>query len=268
MKICSYHSNLYFDSFCQHVAEMKAKGFDVILFCITETDMRFNMEIFTEFKTYAEGEGLECWATFWGLFAGEAVCTANEIGEKKIYLSRWLEKVINIGFNHIFIDEPKQASLNEIIHILPGFNNNQQAEGGKEVNFHLCLSDETFNELPDDKIKRLPFKSVGVSCYHWVKDWIKICDRTEAITKRLHLLRPADNFIFLQGFDIPAGWEDIPMMVKEIAEVYGIVNFGFWSFRSTAATGSKRPVNHEKVWEKVRFGRPYSISLQGQMDVL
>ncbi len=242
MIICSYHSNLYFDSFQLHVEEIKDKGFDTILFCITETDLLFNLESLKEFREYAESEGLQCLATFWGLFAGEAVVSTNTIPGKIELLQKWIKGVSRTGFTDIFIDEPKLLLYVEAFLLC-----------NSELNFHLCLTDETFNKVGDGYIKNLPVKSIGVSCYHWVKDWMKITRRTEAIASRLNKLRPKDNFVFLQGFDIPDGWEDIPLIVKEICEAYGIVNFGFWSFRSTAATSSKRPVNYKMVWEKIKF---------------
>jgi hypothetical protein len=234
MKLCAYHSNLYFDSFRSHVKEIKGKGFDTLLFAISETDMLFNLQIFKEFKDFAETEGLRVWATYWGLTAGEAVCKHND-------LRQWLAAIRHIGITDVMIDEPKDKSSIELFFTYAAY-----------FNFHLCLTDDTFNKMSDDDLVKMPVASVGVSCYHWVKDWVKIIGRSEAIAKRLNNLRPDNNFIFLQGFDIPEGWEDIPMKVKSICESNGIVNFGVWSFRATV-TGTKRSANPGKIWDNITF---------------
>lgn len=235
MKIVSYHSNLYLPEFKHHVSEIKEKGFDTILFCITETDMLYNLVIFEEFRQHAESRGLKTWATFWGLTAGEAIC-------KECDVYKWLGKVIDIGFENVMIDEPK---IGDSIHYI-------FFEKYKNINFHLCAADDTFGQMSDEEIKEMPVKSIGVSCYHWVKDWTKIYDRTEAISKRLYDLRPDDNFVFLQGFDLPEGYEHMPIICKDICTSNGIVNFGFWSFRATI-TGTKRSANPELIWSKIKF---------------
>jgi hypothetical protein len=234
-RIVSYFGNLYFDAFQEHVKEIKEKGFNIILFCITETDVLYNLKTFHEFRMYADNEGLQCWCTFWGLTAGEAVCKDGNI-------DNWLTAVKDEGFNNIFIDEPK--SFNDVLL----FTKHKEL-----FQFHLCLTDDTFHKTSDDDIVKIEVNSIGVSCYHWVKDWMKITMRTEHIAKRINRLRPKDNFLFIQGFDIPEGWELIPLIVKEIAEINNIENFGFWSFRCTAATSSKRPFNHKEIWKTIKF---------------
>lgn len=239
MYLVAYHSNLYFDAFKLHVEEIKSKGFDTVLFCITETDLLYNLETFHEFRVYAESQELNCWATFWGLFAGEAIISDR----LKTYtlMSEWSLEIFKIGFRHIMIDEAKDLSFVKYWTCLKMFD------------FHLCLTNDTFNKLSDEEIINLPVKSLGVSNYHWVKDWQKITIRSQRIAARLNRLRPDDNFVFLQGFDIPDGWELIPVVVKEVCEINGIKNFGFWSFRATEGTASKRPVNHKYIWKSINF---------------
>ncbi|GEO08761.1 hypothetical protein [Segetibacter aerophilus] len=235
MKLISYHSNLYLDTFKEHVEEIKAKGFDTVLFCITETDLFFNLGTFKELREYAEGEGLKTWATFWGLTAGEAICRECDI-------AKWVHAVKETGFGNVMIDEPKNmqsiSAFLDFSHLL---------------DFHLCLCDKTFSALSDYELTSLPVRSLGVSCYHWTDNWYKIRKRTAATAERLHWLRPEDNFIFIQGFDIPEGMEKLPEVVKETCEQYLITNFAFWSFKCTAATSSKRPVNHRQIWESIQF---------------
>jgi hypothetical protein len=242
MQICSYFGNLYVDALKEHVKEIKAKGFDTILFCITETDMLYNLETFQEFRVIAEIEGMKTWATYWGLFAGEAICKTCDFQD-------WVDEVSAIGFKNVMIDEPK------IKYDWDGF-----IAKNKKTSFHLCLSDDQFNKMSDEEIIDMPVKSIGVSNYHWTKDWMKITSRSEAIAKRLNKLRPDDNFVFIQGFDIPEGFETMPLIVKDICDYCGIVNYGFWSFRATQATSSKRPVNHKNIWDSINF-KPVKTSM-------
>lgn len=223
------------DTYITHIEEIKSKNFNVIILCITEADILFNLGTFKEFKDYAEKQGLEVWATFWGLTAGESICRECDV-------SKWLIKVKSIDINNVMIDEPKSIKDMSLFTSFDTF-----------FNFHLCLCDKTFNSLSDSQIRNLPVKSIGVSNYHWVKDWSQIKERSAKIAARLKKLRPKDNFIFIQGFDIPEGMEQLPLIVKEVCEKQGIKNFGFWSFKCTAATFCKRPVNYKRIWDSILF---------------
>jgi hypothetical protein len=236
--ICSYFGNLFFPEFINHVAEIKAKGFDTILFAITETDILYNLGTFKEFRQYAESEGLNCWATYWGLTAGEAIAVEKDI-------DKWLNAIWEIGFFHVMIDEPNEPAdiWKFIMH-------------SYRFRFHLCLTDDSFCKMSDEEIKAMPVRSLGLSCYHLGhRDWNKVLARTDEWTARLQNLRPFDNFVFIQAFDIPEGMEQLPKVVKEIAISNGIENFGVWSFRATAGTSSKRPANHEHVWKLLNFSK-------------
>lgn len=226
----------------QHIKEIKAKGFDTILLAVTEADVRFNLDTFKGFVIYAESQGLTVWATFWGLFAGESVVSQPTAEGKKLLIIQWLKAADKIGITNVMIDEPHNLSF--VGYMLSLTN---------KINFHLCLADDTFDTLSDDYIKNITVKTVGVSCYHWTKDWDKIQRRTEQIATRLKHLRPTRNFIFLQAFDIPSGMEALPATVRDICQANGIKNFGVWSFRATEATSSKRPANPEAVWSNISF---------------
>ncbi len=240
--IIAYHGNLYFDSFVEHVKEIKAKNFTHLLLCITEADFKFNLDTFRGFVIYAEEQGLTVWACFWGLYAGEATISQHDKEGKKLLTIQWLKAIYSIGISQVLIDEPKNR---EMIDYTLSLSN--------EIDFHICLCDDTFWKLPDEYIKTLPVKSVGVSNYHFIKDWDKIIERSARIASRLNELRPDDNFVFLQAFDIPMGMEDLPMLVKEICELNKITNFAVWSFKATEATSSKRPFNPKLVWKKIDF---------------
>ena len=58
------YENMCLPEFKNHIAEIQQHGFDTILFCITETDMLYNLETFKQFKVHAALKGMACWANF------------------------------------------------------------------------------------------------------------------------------------------------------------------------------------------------------------
>lgn len=231
MKICAYHGNLYFTEFQNHAYEMISKGFDTILFPISETDATFNLSTFQKFVEHTDSIGMNTMACFWGLYAGEAI-------RRNMSVEEWMEKVLSIGIRNILIDEPRifQLDIDDFI------------DYNLKVNLYCVLADDVFAQLSDEHIKSFPVKMLGVSCYHWTDDWCKIYNRTKSICERLKSLRPDDCFIFIQGFDIKKDREFVPLVVKNEAIKLGIENFGFWSFRANEATGVHKSDDPELIW--------------------
>lgn len=247
MKIVAYHNNLYLDAFKLHCEEIKSKGFTHILFCIPEHVMLWSMDNIKAMKQHAEREGLKTIANPWGLagiFGGEALSSVNYIdeGSKALKLfDTWARVVREAGFSTIMLDEPKGYFDFLIAHVSGFF---------KVI---IVFSDDIFWNVSDQLIQSLAVQSVGVSCYHWIDDKEKVKLRTGNICQRLTDLRPLDNHLWIQGFDLPKKREWIPALVKSTAEEYGINDFGYWSFRASEATSEKRPDNYEKVWNEINF---------------
>ena len=259
MKICAYYGNLYMEEFKNHVAEIKGHGFDSILFCITETDLLYNLEIFKEFRAYAEVQELGCWANFWGgagVFGGEAISSVvyekHLIGAVFDLYHKFLKGVMCIGFKHIFIDEPKFKTTSEILDFIQA-----QVYFGGGLHFHACFCDKVFDRLSDEEIRTLPVKSVGLSAYTWNCDQYKVKEKSNRWFKRLSALRPNNCFVFLQGFELKQQNSLSFTEVYHSATKFGITDFGFWSFRGTAGTGCKRCENPELVWGAIKslFGK-------------
>src|SRR3954452_3833941 len=94
------------------------------------------------------------------------------------------------------------------------------------VDFHVCFCDDTFNRLANNDIINLPIKNIGLSAYFWTTDDMKIQNTLNAWITRLLKLRPDDNHIWIQGFDLPDGREHVPVLVCNIAKNRGIKNCG------------------------------------------
>ena len=251
MIVVSYFGNLYLDHFKRDCKEIKAHGFDTILFCITENDIRWNAGNIKAMKEYAESQNFKTLAGPWGLagiFGGEAVSSISyeRDGVKKVMelFDQWIKTVIAIGFDTVFLDEPHAG--NKTLEFIKRIYKKYESL----INFYVCFCDAKFVSLKDEDIKELPVKNVGLSAYFWTNDDEKIkCVLTNWLT-RLIKLRPIDNHIWIQGFDLPEGREHVPAMVYNIAWDLGIRNFGFWGFKSAEATSAKRAANYKLVWKQ------------------
>jgi len=251
MIIVSYFGNLYLDHFKKDCKEIKAHGFDTILFCITENDIRWNKENIKAMKEYAESQNFNTLAGPWGLagvFGGEAVSSISyeRDGLRKVMqlFDDWIRTVIDIGFKTVFFDEPHAG--NKTLEFVKKIFNKYESM----IDFYVCFCDAKFESLKDEDIQQLPMKNVGLSAYFWTNDDEKIKRVLTNWITRLIKLRPIDNHIWIQGFDLPEGREHVPSMVYNIAWDLGIRNFGFWGFKSAEATSAKRAVNYKMVWKQ------------------
>jgi hypothetical protein len=80
---------------------------------------------------------------------------------------------------------------------------------------------------------------------------VKIKNTLNTWITRLLKLRPDNNHVWIQGFDLPEGREDVPVLVYNTAKDLGIKNFGFWTYKSAEATSAKRAVNYKFVWKQI-----------------
>jgi hypothetical protein len=251
MIIVSYFGNVYLDHFKKDCKEIKKHGFDTILFCIPENDIRWNTDNIKAMKDYAESQNFKTLAGPWGLggiFGGEAistVCYERDGLEKVLALfDEWVSAVISMGFKTIFLDEPHVGDKTI------GFVEKVYEKYQNIIDFYVCFCDAKFESLKDSSIQNLPVRNVGLSAYFWTNDDEKIRQVLTRWLKRLMSLRPADNHIWIQGFDLPEGREHVPTMVYNIAWDMGIRNFGFWGFKSAEATSAKRAANYKLVWKQ------------------
>jgi hypothetical protein len=144
----------------------------------------------------------------------------------------------------VFLDEPHvgDKTIEFINKVYQRYNS--------AVDFYLDFCDANFCNLKDEVIRNLPVQNVGLSAYFWTNDDEKIKSELTRWLQRLIKLRPNDNHVWIQGFDLPTGREHVPAMVYNIAWEMGIRNFGFWGFKSAEATSSKRAANYKYVWKQ------------------
>jgi len=182
------------------------------------------------------------------LFGGEAISTVNyqRDGLEKVLglLDKWIESVISIGFDTVFLDEPHAG--NETLKFITSIYQKYK----DLVHFYVCFCDDTFTRLTDKDIIRLPIKNVGLSAYFWTNDDSKIEKTLRIWIARLLKLRPNNHHIWIQGFDLPKGCEHVPVLVYNIAKELGVKNFGFWAYKSAEATSAKRAINYKFVWKQ------------------
>lgn len=250
MKIISYPNMHVPEDFKQcHLIEILERGFDTILFPICEQTWQFNMHNVQEMREIAEREGLDTWAGPWGLcniFAGECISTYSNDPEGCHIFELWKADVISAGFRTIFLDEPRpDCSADELF----DWYTEQRRTVMPGIKVVTTLPDDVFTEFSDDQIRDLPVDNVGLSCYHWTRSTDRVIERTLNWTERLVSLRPDDNHVWIQGFDLEAGAEWIPMLTKNLARTMGVTNFGHWSFRATRSVATKTAANWRQVWD-------------------
>ena len=102
-----------------HMADIKSKGFDEVVICVTELDMRSDarLKLLADLTYVANEQGLLVTADPWrvgGIFGGEGVSFYEQNGGKPCtcepeldkLLSDWIDVVATAGIKRIFWDEP------------------------------------------------------------------------------------------------------------------------------------------------------------------
>jgi hypothetical protein len=258
MKVIAYPAHNDPDDFRRHhLPEMVDRNFDTVLFPISEQTWQYNLANITEMRETAERKGLDTWAGPWGLcgmFGGEAISTYRPgTPEADLFFELWKADIIASGFRTVFLDEPR---LDCDPGVLFAWYVRQRETVMPEITLTTSLADDTFAEMDDEQIKDLPVDSVGLSCYHWTTDVVKVVTRTLEWTNRLVTLRPHDNHVWVQGFDLPQGATWIPELVNALAVGVGVRDFGFWSFRGTRCVSVKTAADWEQVWDATRYMLP------------
>jgi hypothetical protein len=250
MKIISYpnrHDPEDFERY--HLPEILQREFDTILFPICEQDWQFNLHNFKEMREIAERAGLDTWAGPWGLcglFAGEAISTYKIDDEGCRVFELWKHDIIAAGFRTIFLDEPSgDCDPDGLFH----WYSRQRQLTMPEIKLVTTLADDVFCEMTDEHIRNLPVDSVGLSCYHWTRSTERVIRHTLEWTERLITLRPDDHHVWIQGFDLEAGAEWVPVLTKNLARTMGVRDFGHWAFRATRSVATKTPTNWRQVWD-------------------
>jgi hypothetical protein len=235
-----------------HLPEMQDRGFDAILFGVSESQWRYNLDNIREMREHAETSGMDIWAGPWGLsgmFAGEAVSSFTPDTDGQVAFELWKQDMTRkAGFGTIFLDEPK---IDGDPDTLWRWFDQQRWTTNNGIKIATSLPDDTFRSMTDEQLRTLPVDSLGLSCYHWTDSKIKVIQRSSDWVDRLKRLRPNDCHVWVQLFDLPEDREWIPSTVKAVAELNGVNDHAYWSFRASNNVSSKSAFNWREVWDCV-----------------
>jgi hypothetical protein len=262
--MCSYFGNYYSDAYAKHLDEMFKGGFNTVVHCMPEEGVKFNRKALHNMTVMAYKQGMAVYADPWGVagaFDGEAFnqftgikCLNNKIFTR--HLNNWIEQVTNMPIRGIFWDNPKisnDCSCCDDVQFISYLTG---------VNYYteniVCISAiDNLNQY--DKIKSIAelehVDDIGTDPYilynhdtfdivEYVTDWIRTL-------RNIACLLNKDVHIWLQGFNLPMGHEDIPERIYRLAFAYGIRNFGFWGFKACEALSDIRPANYLEVWDNI-----------------
>lgn len=255
--LCAYPAaNLYLDAYRVHVEEILGMGFDTIVLCIPEHYVAYHLPVVREMIAATHAAGLGCWADPWGvagLFDGEAFHRPTDVPDTIVRC--WIEAVGNVDPecrpDAIFLDNPCPA--------IPSLIATWGAQArALDLGCQVCLSADRHRDNPDlfDRVADLDVVD-GIHtdpyCLGRIEEF-RVDTSVQPWAGRL--ARAARQFgkratIWVQGFRLPAGSEDLPIQAAQVALDQGIDGIGFWSFRASEPW-SGRPADHRKVW--TRFG--------------
>lgn len=274
-RIVSYFGNRYLDSFEQHLAEIVDHGFDTVLHCMTHADLEWGAGRMRELFAMTRDAGLQVWADPWGMpgFGGEAHSSFGRGGERtclcdvryRDLLRTWAETAASCGAEWAFWDEPhiacEECGTLAALEAFTGF--------GREFGMRnsVCLSSfeyelrrgdidpiaalDTVDDLGVDPYIHPWFASANVpwfdhddfdaSVERYVGSWARqMAELAQRTGKSTHL--------WVQGFDLTEGQEELPVQAATVARREGVENIAFWSFRAAEATSRIAPANPSLVW--------------------
>lgn len=254
--ICSYHGNLYLDAYVVHLDEMRGMGFGTVVLCCSESHVAFHLPAVRDMVVATHEAGLECWADPWGvagIFDGEAF--HQPTGDPDTAVRRWIEAVGNADPagrpDAIFLDNPHPA----VPALIGAWGAQARALG---MGCQVGLSADRHRDDPEI-FRRVAWLDVvdGIATDPYALGRIEDFDVETSVVPWAKLLATVAAWsgksatIWVQGFRLPAGHEDLPIRCAEAALGHGIGGIGFWAFRA-CEPWRERPEDPRGVW--ARFG--------------
>lgn len=254
-KICAYYGNLYRDAYRVHLDEMRHLGFNTVLLCVPEHYIIYHQQAVYDLIFETHINDMQCWVNPWrvgGIFDGEApfgCLSGNDI------IRYWINN-ISCGDGEsqpdaIFWDNPYPF----ILYLIHEWTHLANERGLKN---YVCISADRYGIESDKfaKIANLPYvDGIGTDPYslgpndsfdiETVGLWAQKLSALGAIYKK-------ETHLWVQGFNIQEGFEDLPIRCVEKIYENGVNNIGFWSFRACEATSLIRPIHYKQVW--LKFG--------------
>lgn len=263
--ICSYFEPEWQNA---DMDEIRQHGFNTVLLCVTEEMLARRPKYVQRTSDYARSIGLEVWGDLWAfgkVFGGEA---DSPFAERKTphhddpefndLVDDGIGFVSALGARVIFWDEPhfKNCSCcrgREVDFVL------RQANRAKSYGLlnSVCLTSS------DDKLQVLEYMAsqsqiddIATDPYYGNFPGTNQDDTADnyvgyyaAKINQIADQHGKTGHIWVQGFSLPTGYEEIPLMAAEAATRAGIKSLGFWGFRACQATPENTPDNPDKVWQ-------------------
>lgn len=253
--ICAYHNNLYLDAYEAHLAEMRAMGFDTVVLCVPEHYVRFSLPAVRDLIVATGRAGLACWADPWGVagvFDGEA--PHDPAREPEATIAAWLLLVAGDRAarpDAVFWDNPHPADPARI----GDWTSQARRLGMGSV---VCLSADRHRDRVETfgAVAARPTVD-GIGCDPYClgrNERFDVEGHVSGWAERMVGLAAASGkeaHVWVQGFNLAEGYEDLPVRAARTALARGVGGIGYWSYRSCEAT-SNRPARPRETWR--RFG--------------
>lgn len=260
-----------------HMKDIKEKGFDEVVLCVTELDMATNARrrLLTGLTKAATDHQLLVTADPWrvgGIFGGEGISLYEQNGGKpcicepklESLLYNWLDTVVEAGITRVFWDEPELAcpDHNLSLELIDRFS---QAAVARGINWNSsCVRSRDPNIDMSGKVAALSaIKELAVAPYQWHPQNKSPRPASEVVANiapwfaRIKSAADANGIdcqAWMQGFNISA--ENIPTLEVYLEEIKkaGIGNVAVWGYEGCKSVPHLNSATAEPasvVWRKM-----------------
>ncbi len=258
--------------------EVRRGGFDEVIFCVTELDMRLKARrrLLANLTKTAEDQGLLVTADPWrlgGVFGGEGMSFYEQDGGKPCIcepeledlLLRWIDTVAEAGITRVFWDEPELdcADHNRSLELIDRFSQEAVARG-ITWNGSCIRSRDPGIDLSDDIASMVAINEIAVAPYQFhpqnptQKTRLEVIDSIAPWFERIRSAadrHDIDAQAWFQGFNISR--QNLPIIETCADEIKNarIGNMAVWGYRACEIVTHLNPPSAEPpevVWAEVR----------------
>lgn len=261
-----------------HMADISAKGFDEVIICVTEPDIKIAARTGLLVNTVqaAKDNGLLVTADPWrvgGIFGGEGMSMYEQNGGKPCIcepelenlLLNWLDTVAEAGVQRVFWDEPELSceDHNLSLELIDRFSQEAVSRG---INWNAsCIrSRDASIDLSGEVASMIAINEIAVAPYpfHPLNNGVKktadeVIKGIAPWFQRIKSSADAHNVqaqAWLQGFNISR--ENMPVLERYMQEIEkaGIGNIAVWGYNACASVTHLNPPSAESpeiVWAKI-----------------
>lgn len=251
------------------MADIKARGFDEVIVCVTELDMQTaaRRELLRNLKDAAEDRSLLVTADPWrvgGVFGGEGMSFYEQNGgapclcepELEDLMHRWVDTVAAAGIKRIFWDEPELdcPDHNRSLELIDRFSQ-EAASQGIDWNGSCVRSRDASIDMTNEVASMTAINEIAVAPYpfHPQSTGIQktLPEVIEHITPWFERIKQAadrhgvDAQAWLQGFNYTR--ENLPVADAYVNQIKlsRIGNIALWGFAACASVRHLNPPTAE-----------------------